>query len=190
MVRVIAGQFRSRRLKTLEGQATRPTSDRLKETLFDVLQMRLAGCCFLDCFAGCGSIGIEALSRGAKLVVMVESSARASQVIRSNLAVLGVSSSPRLQLLSMRVDPAFRILKQSGTKFDIVFLDPPYRAIEQYPNVLEQLQQYELLAESAIVIAEHSKHIQLGKKVEGLVQCRRVQQGDNILSLFGRGGAI
>ncbi len=186
MVRVIAGRFRSRRLKTVEGQATRPTSDRLKETLFDLLQLSLADCCFLDCFAGCGSIGIEALSRGAKLTVFVESSVRASQVIRSNLALLKLSASPCQRLLTMKTDSAFRILEQSATQFDIIFLDPPYSAVGQYPIVLEQLQRHELLTDSAIVIAEHSKHIDLAPRIEDLVRFRRVQQGDNVLSLFRR----
>ena len=186
MVRVIAGRFRSRRLKTMEGGATRPTSDRLKETLFDLLQSDLADCCFLDCFAGCGSIGIEALSRGARLTVFVESSARASQIIQSNLAGLGLNTSPCQRLLTMKTDSAFRILQQSATQFDIIFLDPPYLAIGQYPIVLEQLQLHELLTDSAIVIAEHSKHIDLEPRVEGLVRFRKVQQGDNVLSLFRR----
>jgi 16S rRNA (guanine966-N2)-methyltransferase len=186
MVRVIAGRFRSRRLKTVEGRATRPTSDRLKETLFDLLQSGLADCCFLDCFAGCGSIGIEALSRGAKLTVFVESSVRASQVIRSNLALLELSASPCQRLLTMKTDSAFRILEQSATRFDIVFLDPPYSAVGQYPIVLEQLRRHELLTDSAIVIAEHSKHIDLAPRIEDLVRFRRVQQGDNVLSLFRR----
>ena len=188
MVRVIAGQFRSRRLKTLEGQTTRPTSDRLRETLFDLLQMRLTDCCFLDCFAGCGSIGIEALSRGARLAVLVESSERACRVIRSNLAMLGLSSSSCQRLLTMKIDSAFRILKQGTTKFDIVFLDPPYGAAEQYPHVLKQVQRWELLADSAIVVAEHSKHLDLEPRVENLVRFKRVQHGDSVLSLFQREG--
>jgi len=184
MVRVIAGRFRSRRLKTVEGRGTRPTSDRLKETLFNLLQSGLADCCFLDCFAGCGSIGVEALSRGARLAVFVESSARASRVIQSNLALLGLSTSPCQRLLTMKTDSAFRILEESATQFDIIFLDPPYSALGQYPIVFEQLQRHELLADSAIVIAEHSKHVDLPPRVEGLARFRRVQQGDSVLSLY------
>ena len=186
MVRVIAGQFRSRRLKTVDGRGTRPTSDRLKEALFNLLQSSVADCCFLDCFAGCGSIGIEALSRGARMAVFVESSARASHVIQSNLASLGLSTSPCQRLLTMKTDSAFRILQQSATRFDITFLDPPYLAVGQYPTVLEQLQRHELLKDSAIVIAEHSKHLDLAQRVEGLVRFRKVQMGDNVLSLFRR----
>ena len=186
MVRVIAGQFRSRRLKTVEGRGTRPTSDRLKETLFNLLQSDLADCCFLDCFAGCGSIGIEALSRGARLTVFVESSARASRVIQSNLAFLGLSTSPCQRLLTMKTDSAFKILKQSATQFDVVFLDPPYSAVEQYPIVLEQLQRRELLTDSAIVIAEHLKHTDLSPRVEDLARFRRIQQGNSVLSLYRR----
>ena len=186
MVRVIAGQFRSRRLKTVEGRGTRPTSDRLKETLFDLLQSDLADCCFLDCFAGCGSIGIEALSRGVRLAVFVESSVRASHVIQSNLALLGLSTSSCQWLLTMKADSAFQILEQSATQFDIIFLDPPYSAVGQYPIVLEQLQRRKLLTDSAIVIAEHSKHIDLVPRIKDLARFRKVQQGDSVLSLFRR----
>ena len=98
MVRVIAGEFKSRKLKTLDGQATRPTSDRLKETLFNLVQSRIAGSAFLDCFAGNGSIGIEALSRGAGFVVFVEESPRAVKVIRQNLTLLGEDETLRCQI--------------------------------------------------------------------------------------------
>ena len=86
----------------------------------------------------------------------------------------------------MKADAALRILEKSATQFDIVFLDPPYSAIRQYPIVLEHLQRCQLLAGSAIVIAQHSKRIDLLQRIEGLIKFRMVQQGDNVLSLFRR----
>ena len=184
MVRVIAGEFKSRKLKTLEGRATRPTSDRLKETLFNLLQGRVAGSAFLDCFAGSGSIGIEALSRGAEFVAFVETSRSAVQVIQQNLALLGQTRSARFQILSQKVDTGLKSLERAGRKFDIVFLDPPYGDAEQYPKVFEQLQNCRLLTDEALVIAEHSKFQYLPEQVVRLGRWREVRHGDSMLSLF------
>ena len=184
MVRVIAGQFRSRKLKTLDGQATRPTSDRLKETLFNLVQSRISGSTFLDCFAGSGSIGIEALSRGAAFVAFVESSPGAVQVIRQNLTSLGEDASPRCQILDQKAQAALKSLERTGRKFDIVFLDPPYADADQYPRVFEQLQNGELLNDAALVVAEHSKFLPLPAQVMHLERHREVRQGDSVLSLY------
>jgi 16S rRNA (guanine(966)-N(2))-methyltransferase RsmD len=184
MVRVIAGEFKSRKLKTLDGQATRPTSDRLKETLFNLVQSRIAASVFLDCFAGSGGVGIEALSRGAAFVTFVEASPRAVQIIRQNLALLGEAGSARCQILSQKAETGLKSLKRTGRKFDIVFLDPPYADADQYPRVFERLQNCELLNDEALVVAEHSKFLALPAQVMHLERRREVRQGDSVLSLF------
>jgi 16S rRNA (guanine966-N2)-methyltransferase len=184
MVRVIAGTFKSRQLRTLPGAATRPTSDRLKETLFNLLQTEIEGRKFLDCYAGSGSIGIEALSRGAGFVAFIESSARAARVIGENLGRLGLLPSTHLLLLNKPVEAGLRILQQAGLKFDIVFLDPPYAATEEYPKVLKQLSRYDILEEQAIAVAEHSKHVTLTAETAGLARVREVKQGDSVLSFY------
>jgi len=184
MIRVIAGQFKSRKLNTLDGQATRPTSDRLKETLFNLVQSRIAGSVFLDCFAGSGSIGVEALSRGAAFVAFVESSPRAIQVIRENLTLLGEAGSVRCQILSRKAQAGLKSLERAGRKFDIVFLDPPYADADQYPRVFEQLQDCELLSDEALLVAEHSKFLTLPAQVMRLERRREVHQGDSVLSLY------
>src|SRR5262245_26706720 len=184
MVRVIAGEFRSRRLKTLNGQATRPTADRLKETLFNLLQARVTGSAFLDCFAGSGSIGIEALSRGAAFVTFVEASPRAVQVIRQNLLLLREAESSRYRILSQKAETGLNSLARGGRKFDIVFLDPPYADVDQYPRVFEQLQSCGLLKDEALVVAEHSKFLALPARVAHLERQREVRHGDSVLSLF------
>ena len=184
MVRVIAGQFKSRKLKTLDGQATRPTSDRLKETLFNLVQSRISASAFLDCFAGSGSVGIEALSRGAAFVAFLEASPGAVQVIRQNLALLGEAGSARCQILSQKAEAGLKSVARTGRKFDIVFLDPPYADADQYPRVFEQLQNCELLNGEALVVAEHSKFLALPAQVMQLERRREVRQGDSVLSLF------
>jgi 16S rRNA (guanine966-N2)-methyltransferase len=184
MVRVIAGEFKSRKLRTLDGRATRPTSDRLKETLFNLVQRRIAGSTFLDCFAGSGSIGIEALSRGAAFVVFVEESPRAVKVIRENLALVGEDPSPRCQILNRKAETGLKSLERTGRKFDIVFLDPPYADADQYPRVFERLQGGELLSDAALVVAEHSKFVALPAQVMDLERRREVRQGDSVLSLY------
>jgi 16S rRNA (guanine966-N2)-methyltransferase len=184
MVRVIAGEFKSRKLRTLDGQATRPTSDRLKETLFNLVQSRISGATFLDCFAGSGSIGVEALSRGAAFVVFVEASPLAVKVIRENLAVLGEAESARCQILSQKAEVALKSLGRTGRKFDIVFLDPPYVDADQYPRVFEQLQNGDLLSDEALVVAEHSKFLVLPAQVMHLERRREVRHGDSVLSLY------
>ncbi|MCI0356227.1 MAG: RsmD family RNA methyltransferase, partial [Acidobacteria bacterium] len=124
-MRVIAGTYRSRRLRSLPGRATRPTSDRLRETLFDVLAGAVEGALWVDLYAGTGAVGIEALSRGARMVYLVESSHRAAAVIRANLRGLGVKGG--YELMERDVLSALRKLEAEGIACDFCFLDPPYR---------------------------------------------------------------
>ncbi len=184
MVRVIAGKFKSRQLRTLPGDATRPTSDRLKETLFNLLQTEIEGGKFLDCYAGNGSIGIEAFSRGAGYVAFIESSARAAKVIGENLGRLGLIPSVHYLMLNKLVETGLKILQKAELKFDIVFLDPPYNATEEYPMVLEKLCRYGLLEDQAIVVAEHAKRVTLAAETAGLARAREVKQGDSVLTFY------
>ncbi len=189
MVRIIAGRFKSRTLKALQGRATRPTSDRLKETVFNLIQTRIDGSRFLDCFAGTGAIGIEAISRGASSVVFIESSPRACRIIRQNMERLGLLASKDCKLLEQTVRAGLKSLQRAKMKFDIVFIDPPYAAADEYPQVLEALHQHEVLDGGAMVIAEHSKQLELADEVAGLIRTRQVKQGDSVLSIYERARA-
>jgi 16S rRNA (guanine(966)-N(2))-methyltransferase RsmD len=183
-MRIIAGTFRSRALEAPPGLATRPTSDRLRETLFNVLAPRIAGAKFLDLYAGSGAVGIEAISRGAAQVVFVERAPAALKVLRANLARLGLTAGFRIHTGSAS---SFLRKPQVGAEsFDIVFLDPPYDAAEEYAAALGILggSVGGLLASRALVIAEHRRKERLAEQFGNLKRSRLLEQGDAALSFY------
>jgi 16S rRNA (guanine966-N2)-methyltransferase len=187
-MRIIAGTYRSRILKRLKGPALRPTSDRLRETLFNVLGPDVAGSRFLDLFAGTGAIGIEALSRGAVEVAFVENHAPAAGLIRQNLESLDIRSGATV--LSMDALQGLQMLtsgrRGKNPQFDYIFLDPPYAAANDYVRVLESLGSQNLLAPGGVVIAEHRRSFGLPDEA-GALHCYRVlKQGDAALSFYRR----
>ena len=190
-MRVIAGIYRSRILKSLKGLALRPTSDRLRETLFNVLAPNIVGSRFVDLFAGTGAIGLEALSRGAAEVVFIENHAPAATLIRRNLESLGINTG--VTVLAVDALRGLAMLasrkQQSDTSFDYVFLDPPYAAAEDYARVLEFLGSATLLAPGAIVVAEHRRNFDLCEEAGALRRFRVLRQGDAALSFYRCGGA-
>lgn len=186
-MRVIAGKFRSRPLHSLRGVDIRPTSDRLRETLFDVLTagnpQALAGSTWLDLFAGTGAVGIEALSRGASMVYFVESSKPAAELIRANLASLVIDTNHRL--LQQQVSTAVVGLASQGIQPEFIFLDPPYRIEKAYAETLGYLGSCDLSAH-ALVIAEHAKQFDPGEQFGALARTRLLRQGDAALSFYRR----
>ena len=180
-MRIIAGRLRSRTLQAPPGLATRPTSDKLRETLFNVLSPRIEGAALLDLYAGSGAVGIEALSRGAARVVFVERAAPALKVLRANLAQLEINAG--FEIYSGAVS-AF--LRRGGAGFDVVFLDPPYDAEAEYAAALGLLggAASELLNEGALVIAEHRRNQKLELNYGTLARRRLLQQGDAALSFY------
>ena len=185
-MRVIAGIYRSRILKTLKGLALRPTSDKLRETLFNVLGPDLTGAHFVDLFAGTGAIGIEALSRGAAEVIFIENHPPAATLIRRNLESLEVRSGATV----LAVD-ALRGLAMLATRkleaapaFTHIFLDPPYAASKDYSRVLEFLGAADLLAPAGLVIAEHRRNFDLPEEAGALRRFRVLKQGDAALSFY------
>ncbi len=202
-MRIIAGLHRSRTLAAPAGVATRPTSDRLRETLFNVLAPRIEGASFLDLYAGSGAVGIEALSRGAARVEFVEHSPHALLVLKKNLDSLGVGSDWTDSLrIHNRSAAAFLRLLRPGSKpeskqgqrtganqaasFDIVFLDPPYDADREYSATLGLLggDSVAVLAPGAIVIAEHRRKQPLQIQYGQLSRTRLLEQGDAALSFY------
>ena len=182
-MRIIAGQFRSRILKSLKGQSLRPTSDYLRETLFNVLGPAVAGARFLDLYAGTGAIGIEALSRGAHDVVFVENHPAAVKLIRENLALLKITSDAQI-IAASAIEALARLAKYKTPPFDFVFLDPPYAAVTEYESVLNILGQSDLIFDDSIVVAEHRKTHDLAETYRTLERYRVLKQGDAALSFY------
>ncbi|MGA8028981.1 MAG: 16S rRNA (guanine(966)-N(2))-methyltransferase RsmD [Bryobacteraceae bacterium] len=173
-MRVIAGRFRSRKLRTVPGFAVRPTPDRLREALFNVLAPYIEGAFFLDAYAGTGAVGIEALSRGAKHVILIERNAQALAVMRENLRSLGVEH--EVTVLRGSVSSLL-----PGCKADIAFLDPPYEETGEYAVALRALSENG----SPMVIAQHASRVALEESYESLERTRVLRQGDNSLSFYG-----
>ena len=189
-MRVIAGTYRSRILKSLNGPALRPTSDRLRETLFDVLGKEVAGSRFLDLFAGTGAIGIEALSRGAEETVFVENHGPAAALIRRNLASLAIQKGATvLAVDALRGIEVLASRNATISGFNYVFLDPPYAAAKQYARVLESLGYRNVLAPGGVVIAEHRRSFDLPEQAGAFERYRLLQQGDAALSFYRRAAA-
>jgi 16S rRNA (guanine(966)-N(2))-methyltransferase RsmD len=189
-MRVIAGKYRGRPLRSLRGNDIRPTSDRLRETLFNVLTAgnpeALAGTVWLDLFAGTGAVGIEALSRGARQVYFVETSPAAAKVIEQNLESLGIVQG--YKILRDDLSGILWRLKREHVSADVVFLDPPYRMQQAYEESLTALADSSLVWAMSLVIAEHEKKFDPGSEFKSLVRVRKLIQGNAALSFYRIGG--
>jgi 16S rRNA (guanine966-N2)-methyltransferase len=181
-MRVIAGKYRSRKLRSLRGQALRPTSDRLRETLFNILGPLVEGATFLDLYAGTGAVGIEALSRGAREAIFIEQHAPAAALIRRNLESLGAAG--MAQVYVMDVLRGLERLEAQHVHVQLVFLDPPYAAVQEYMRVLEFLGESPLVAPGGRVIVEHLRKRALPEQFGELEISRVLEQGDAALSFY------
>lgn len=174
--------MRGRRLHAPRGERTRPTSGRLKKSLFDVLAGRLPGARVMDLYAGSGSLAFEALSRGASEAVVVERNRRACESIRRNAGELRLAG--RVEILAMDVSSALSKLCHRGDRFDVVFADPPYGSSEP-EDLLVQLGDGRLLAEGGLVVMEHHHKRELRERYGSLSRVRVLKAGESLLTLFG-----
>jgi len=184
-MRVIAGTYRSRLLVSPRGTATRPTSDRLRETLFNILATRIEGCLFADLYAGTGAVGIEAISRGASHVWFAENAPPALAAIGQNLAALKITRGFTIE--DRGTGALLQRLAKLAKPVDLVFLDPPYEAEAEYEGTLNFFGSARgrlLLAPDALVIAEHSSKSEMPKRFGGLEHMRLLRQGDAALSFY------
>jgi 16S rRNA (guanine966-N2)-methyltransferase len=186
-MRIIAGSYRSRVIDAPPGLSTRPTSDRLRETLFNVLAARIRDAVFLDLYAGSGAVGIEALSRGAAHVTFVERAPAALKVLRNNLARLAIDRGFHIRpgSVSALLRTAARALPKSQL-YEVVFLDPPYDEAQEYAATLEWIGKADcgILAPGALVVAEHRRKQPLEERYGRLKRKRLLEQGDAALSLY------
>ncbi len=170
-MRIIAGVYRSRQIATVPGMNVRPTSDRMRESLFSILSPVLENTVFVDAFAGSGAVGIEAISRGARKAIFLEKDKRAQAVLKDNLMALGISRSA-YEIVAGKAGENL-----ADWEADIVFLDPPY---DQEKDYIESLAN----AQAPLVIAQHSVRLKLPESNSMLTRYREVRQGDNVLSFY------
>jgi 16S rRNA (guanine966-N2)-methyltransferase len=189
-MRVIAGKYRGRTMRSLRGMDIRPTSDRLRETLFNVLTAgnpdALQGTVWLDLFAGTGAVGIEAISRGARQVYFGETSPAAVRLIEKNLERLGISDGYKIQRDD--VTGILWRLKRQHVAVDVAFLDPPYGMVNAYKETLTALAESSPVWAMTLVIAEHDKKFDPGAEFAALRRIRLLVQGDSALSFYRIGG--
>jgi 16S rRNA (guanine(966)-N(2))-methyltransferase RsmD len=186
-MRVIAGQYRSRKLKTRKGLALRPTSDRLRETLFNILAPEIPGSVFLDCYAGSGAVGLEALSRGAAQVLFLEEHLSALRLIQENFAALGAEETVCIIRGPVRV--GLRKLERQGVRANICFLDPPYAALPEALRNLRWLSARSLMLPQGIVVLEHARKTPAPEQIGTWKRVRLLEQGSSALSFYRRESA-
>ncbi len=174
-MRVITGSARGRRLKTLEGDSVRPTTDKVKESIFNIIQFDIEGSCVLDMFAGCGQLGIEALSRGAKSAVFVDSARASMAVTEENLSSTGFRSVSKTVL-----GDSLSYLDRTSEMFDIAFLDPPYKA-GLMADAIERVRLH--IADGGIIVCETAAEEVLPETIEGF-SSRRYKYGKIALTVY------
>ena len=180
-MRIISGTSKGRRLATLKSQAIRPTSDRVKESIFNILGGEVEGKVVLDLFAGTGNLGIEALSRGAKRVLFVEKGRQALKLIQKNLSQFGMRE--RSEILPKDVSRAIGILEQRGESFDLILMDPPYEKGLIQKTFLK-LYLHKIYHEGSILVIEHDRREPIPERVEGWILIRQRGIGDTVISFL------
>jgi len=189
MPRVVAGRFRGIILDAPKGDETRPTSDKVKEALFSIIQTRVPGSCFLDIFAGTGGIGIEALSRGADSAVLIEKSGKAASVIRNNLNKLRLTDEDDIRLMKSGYAEALKTLAGEGKSFDIIFMDPPYRMAQKSAEEISRIvTETNMLKDDGIFIVEHSSELPFVTDVINMKPNRSCRYGLAVLTFFSKNG--
>jgi len=184
MTRIIGGGSKGRRLKAPAGHATRPTGARVRQSLFDILAPEIGGALFLDAFAGTGGVGLEALSRGAREVVLVDQAAPAVAVLRENAKALA-GAGGEVKVYRQDARAALQGFARQGLVFDVIYLDPPYES-DLYEPLLQLVSDEGLIAPGGVAVAEHFHKRALPATIGALVRTREVRVGDHRLSFYRR----
>jgi 16S rRNA (guanine(966)-N(2))-methyltransferase RsmD len=185
MSRILGGAGRGRRLRTAAGESTRPTGARVRQSLFDILAPVIPGCRFLDAFAGNGGVGLEALSRGAAKVVLVDRSASAVEAAQANARALAHAGG-EVQVFRQDARTALGALGHQGRRFDVVYLDPPYDSDLYEPLLLLLGGEGSPLDDEGVVVAEHFHKRPLPERIGALERTRQKRVGDHCLSFYRR----
>mgnify|MGYP001190137929 CR=1 FL=1 len=180
-MRVIAGEHRGRRLAAVPGKGTRPTTDKVKESIFNMIGPYFDGGWALDLYAGTGSLGIEALSRGAERAVFVERDARAFAIVKQNVATCRLEENA--ELYKTDASRALLSLAKRNLRFDLVFLDPPY-AQQKIADEIAMMQERDLLADDAWIVAEHDVEVKLPERIGRCRVHRAAAYGDTAVTLY------
>ena len=187
-MRIVAGKFKGRRLKTLKGSEVRPTADRVKESLFRIFSEQVVDADFLDLCAGTGSIGLEALSQGAKSITFIDNNYHSIRIIESNLEMCGFDRKhPQIKLIHTDARKALTRLGKRNAKFDLIYFDPPY-ASKIHESCVKQIAEGDLLSAAGVLVVEHGKVQEPDWTesliVDRLVLSRQERYGDTILSFY------
>jgi len=183
-MRIIAGSAKGRVLKSLKGRAMRPTMDRVRESVFGMLGERVRGARFLDLYAGAGTVGLEAMSRGAAEATFIESHRPAGRVIEENARRCGFES--RSRVIIADAGRGLSVLRREGAQFDLVFVDPPYGSGE-LGGVMARLTQWpEMVAEGGLVLVQRSRHEDLGEQAGAFERMRSMRYGETVVDLYRR----
>ena len=181
-MRIIAGKYRSRIIEMPRGRKTRPTQDRVREAVFNIIREIVPGSTVLDLYAGSGAFGIEALSRGALVSLFVDNNSNCVTAIKSNLSVLGALAE-NAQVLKRDAVRAIEDLKKEGKKFDIIFLDPPYHK-DMVKNCLIKIDACDILSKRGFLVAEHHAKDAVPDALLNIVLFKTRHYGDTLISLY------
>ncbi|HWQ30095.1 MAG TPA: 16S rRNA (guanine(966)-N(2))-methyltransferase RsmD [Negativicutes bacterium] len=180
-MRVIAGEYRGRKLERIEGMDIRPTADKVKGSIFNMLGNAVIDCSFLDLFGGTGGVGIEALSRGARHVLFIDAGIKSIKVLKDNLEHLNIKEN--VEVYHTDYETAIKKLNKFNKQFDIIFIDPPYRN-GMAQNALVNIDRNPILTQSGIIIVEHDSKEDMPQKVGSLVKYRVKQYSNTSLSFY------
>ncbi|MFD1705774.1 16S rRNA (guanine(966)-N(2))-methyltransferase RsmD [Siminovitchia sediminis] len=180
-MRIVSGSCRGRKLKSVPGKSTRPTTDKMKETIFNWIGPYFPGGSCLDLFAGSGGVGLEALSRGMDFAIFVDKSKQAIQTIKSNVSICGMED--RCEIYNNDSDRALKAIIKRGIQFDFIFLDPPYQK-QKLQSLLQLIEDHSVMKDSGYVICEHDTGVPLPDKVGNLKQIKNVSYGMSHLTLY------
>lgn len=182
-MRITAGTMKGRKLKVPCGLDLRPTSDKVKEALFNILSNQIAGATLLDLYAGTGSIGIEALSRGAGNVIFIENNLRHLQYLKKNLALFSFEG--KVEIFAIAASDFLKKSKKLHRSFDIIFVDPPY-ASNEVEKILPMLQEGDMITDQGMVIIEHFHKKALPEKEGNLFFLKKYKYGETVLSFYAK----